>query len=195
MTRFLTVALATLGLSVPGMAEAQEVRGIGLEVRGGFNVPTGSFKDSGAETEMSFGGDVILNVHPALSLYGGWGRSQFGCDGCGGTDDIHSSGPELGVKVIGSRYRGVLPWARLGLTYHQLSGTLASAEFESDRRAGVQASLGADIPLGEVLSIAPAVRFQNWTARFAGPFEMFGVDQNVRYVAFELGAHFHLRSF
>ncbi len=193
MKYLVIAAAAAFGLSTPGAVEAQDVRGIALEVRGGFNAPFGNFEDRGAEAEVGFGGDVFLNLTPAFSVYGGWGRSQFDCLGCDNADDLHSSGPELGVKLIAPRRWGVLPWARVGTTYHKLGGTIGAVEFNSDREFGLQASLGADIPLGEVLSLSPAVRVHNWNAPFDGPIDAFSLNQNVRYVSLDLGAHFHLR--
>lgn len=195
MYRRMMAATAVLGLALAGAsapASAQEVRGLAVEVRGGFNMPIGDFSDRGAESEAGYAADLIVNLSPAVSVYGGWAKDQFGCD-CPDAVDLWVSGPELGVKLLAMRSNRVLPWARVGVTYHELGGEAGGLDVTSDRGIGIQASLGVDIPLGEVLSVSPALRYQGMTADFNGPFDVFTAQQQVRFLSLDIGAHFHLR--
>lgn len=178
MNRFgmMTLALASAAAVVvaPAAASAQ----VSLEVRGGLQKPTGDFGD-GVGGDAGFGGDVFFSVSPRLSIYGGYGIEKF-------DSDVESSGFEAGAKFIfASPGSGVLPWVRGGAILHKLeNGGLI--QVESDRSLGIQAAAGVDIPLGNVLSFSPAVRYQTYTPDFDGL-----DDGSVSFVSLDFGVHIH----
>lgn len=174
-------ALAALTLAAPQQAQSQ----VSLEVRGSLQKPVGDFADV-ADGEAGFGADVFFNVNPRVSVYGGYGIENFGCDGCGEDDGYTSRGFEAGAKFIFTRNAGVLPWARLGATFHELELETNAVSLTSDRKVGFQAALGADIPLGDVLSFSPALRYQAFNPDFgtAG-------NENVGFLAVDFGLHIH----
>lgn len=190
-----TLLMAAIAAASATSVSAQDAR-FSLEIRGGYDFPMGDLNDSGVESEVGFGGQAVYTFTPQVSVYGGWGRDQFGCDVCGSDDDdIHSSGLEGGVKLHPTRATNAHPWVRIGAIYHTFAGRIAGVEFESDRQVGLQLGLGVDLPLGQVMSVSPAVRFHSWTAKFDGPNGLDPTDseRGVRYLSVDLGARFLVR--
>jgi len=169
-----------------------------LEIRGGLNLPVGDFGDEGgvdAESEAGFGADIMVPIHQRLTLYAGAGREMFGCASCDDNDGFTSTGFEGGAKILLSRGEGaVLPWLKVGAIYHKAKFEFEGVEGESDWGLGIQLGGGVDIPLGEVLSFSPALRYQAYTASFE-PFglelESFEIDNDVSFLSLDMGLHIH----
>ena len=193
-----TLALAALtgaALAHPSTAEAQQ--GFSLELRGSLNNPVGDFGDEGglnATSEAGLGADLIYSTSPSFSLYGGWAREMFGCEGCADDDGIHSQGFEGGVKLLMARESGALPWIRGGLIAHELTVEDGAVEATSDMGLGFQASVGVDLPLGEVLSFTPALRYQTYEAEFDLIGDEIVAESTVQHLALDLGLHIHLNA-
>ncbi len=191
---FCVTALGVLSLPADPIS-AQS--GPAVEIRGGLNLPLGEFSDSpgvAAESDAGFAVDLIVPVNPRFSAYGGVARDLFGCEGCGGSDKLRTTGLEAGVKFLFRREGSVLPWVRAGAVYHKLTIHIAGVEGDSDWGLGFQAAAGADIPLGEVLSFSPALRYQTYAAEF----QPFGLDflasrNDVSFLSLDFGVHIHLR--
>ncbi len=174
-TWILALATAAAVAIVPSAASAQ----VSLEFRGGLQTPTGDLDDV-ADGNAGFGGDIFFNVSPQLSIYGGYGIENF-------DEDINSSGFEAGAKfILSSTGEGVLPWIRAGAILHEL-------EFEngatSDRGLGFQTSAGVDIPLGQVLSFSPAVRYQRVSPEFDTLIGSF--EGTAGFFSLDFGVHIH----
>lgn len=182
--------LAMVFTAAPGSAQM----GISLEGRGGYNFPLGDFEDAGAESKYGFGADVMLSVHDAFSVYGGWGRDEFDCENCGPDDHYFAQGFEAGLKLLMPREEGMLPWIRLGGTYHELGGEVSGQDLQdlSDAGFGFQASAGVDIPLTEALYVTPAARFQTFSAELDQGFGVISAEQDVQYLSLDLALHYHL---
>lgn len=189
----LTLAAVTgLALAAPAPAHGQ----LSVELRGSLNNPVGDFGGEGglnANSEAGLGADLIYSASQSLSVYGGWSREMFGCEACSGDDGLTSSGFEGGVKLLMNREEGVLPWIRGGLIAHKLKVEQDGAEFSSDTGLGFQAAAGVDIPLGEVLSFSPAVRYQAYQAEFdiLGD-EFVTAQEDVQQLSLDLALHVHL---
>lgn len=189
------LTLLVAAFSFPMSAEAQ---GIALELRGGLNLPMGDFSDESgveAESEAGFAADLIIPLGEKLSLYAGFGRELFGCASCQGDDGLNTTGMEAGVKFfLPSGQLPVLPWVRGGATFHKAEFTVGGLEGESDWGLGYQASLGMDIPLGEVLSFSPALRYQAYTADFDPlGLDFLEVDQDISFLSLDFGFHIHFQ--
>jgi hypothetical protein len=186
-------ALTGLALAAPPAVQAQNVS---VELRGSITKPTGSFGDAGginANGDAGLGGDIILSANPSLSFYGGWSREMFDCEGCGSDESINSSGFEGGVKLLMHRNQGVLPWVRGGIIAHELTVDQGGTETTSNMGYGFQVSGGLDIPLGEVLSFSPAIRYQQYQAEFDVIGDNFIVaQQDVKQLSADFGLHIHL---
>lgn len=185
-------AVLAMGMGLFALPGAAQDSRVSFEVRGGYDFPIGDFSDSGIDSEFGFGANAVYTFTPQVSVYAGWGRDQFDCDMCGGDDDIHSSGFEGGVKLHPRRASNAHPWARIGAIYHNFAGQVSGEDFESNRQVGLQLGLGVDLPLGEVLSVTPAVRFNSWTAKFEGALGLDPLETQrpVRYLAIDIGARF-----
>lgn len=189
-TLLVTLTAAATTLAWAPTVSAQDVS---IEIRGGLNRPISDFRDNGpqARGDAGFGGDVIFNVTPRFSLYGGYGWDRFGCEGCADGDWITSRGWEGGAKILFSEAgTPVAPWVRGGFVFNQAKVAQGSSEAISDRGTGFQGSFGLDIPLGQVIWFAPAVRYERFPAEFnAGPITL--IDQTVSFLSLDFGLHIH----
>lgn len=185
-TTFCAAILLAALATAPTGARAQ----ISFEARGSLQRPVGDFKNN-ANGNAGFAGDVFFNVSPQLSLYGGYGVEMFGCDGCSGQDDRTSKGPELGVKLLAASRGGILPWVRVGATLHQLEVNDGALHATSDRRVGIQVSAGLDLPLGQMLSFSPAIRYQAYRAEFPIAGGALVALRDVRFLSLDFGLHIH----
>lgn len=197
--RFPTLVLAAAGLVAAASVSPPEAHAqsrFSLELRGSLNNPVGDFGDEGgleATGEASLAADLMFNLNDNLTLYGGYGREMYGCESCGDDEGLHSQGFEGGVKLLANRDEGILPWLRAGFVAHDLTADFGPAEVTSDTGLGFQAAAGVDIPLGEVLSFAPAVRYQTFDAEFDVVGDDFVVTETtVQQVALDFGLHLHL---
>lgn len=191
----LTAALVAGSALLPAGAAGQ---GISLELRGSLQKPMGSFDDV-ADGNAGYGAAAFFNVSPNLSLYGGWAKESFGCQGGCENAGYESEGFEGGVKFIVTRVGGVQPWLKGGPVYHRFeveSGNDDGPEDDdldivSDRALGFQIGVGADIPLGMVLSFSPALRYQKYSAEFPIIEGVATAERDVGFLALDLGAHIH----
>lgn len=196
-------AAAVLALSLAGNAHAQ-VAGLPLsiEVRGGAAFPTGDdfgSDEAGAETGYGFGANVFVGLTPLLGIYGGYSQFEFGADvdavgldfdfPAGADVDYRDNGFNLGAQVTFSplsSLSGVTPWLRGGATLREFEIEVEDADVESsvstDRDLGFEAGGGLNIPLGEVISVTPGVRYVSFDPEFDEdqPFE-------VRYIVADVG--------
>jgi len=189
-----TLFAAATGLAAPSGATAQA---LSLELRGGLNRPVSDFRDRGgiaARGDAGFGGDVIFSVGPTLSLYGGYAWDRFGCVDCEDGDWITSRGFEAGAKVLFSTAERALPgrpWVRLGVVANKAELQLLGFDSTSDTGVGFQGSVGVDLPLGEVLSFSPALRYQRFSAEFTPVGDLTVAKTTVSYLSLDLGLHIH----
>lgn len=196
-TPALATVLATVAALLPVCGLAGQESPVSIEIRGGFTSATGNFGDGSVgvdpESGAGFAGDVYLNLTPQLSFYGGWARHAFECDAaaCSGEDDLVSSGPNVGVKVLMTRWGSALPWVRVAATGHRLE--VMDQDVRSDRSVGLEIGGGVDIPLGRHVWFSPGVRFYDYTADFdTGVAEIVDEgERDVSYVIFDMGLHLH----
>ena len=189
-----TIVVAATGVAHPSLTAAQAVS---IELRGGLDRSVSDFRDAGgieARGDAGFGGDVIFNVAPMLSIYGGYGWDRFGCAGCGEGDWITSRGFEGGAKILfaAAPLSGTLsPWIRAGVVANQAKVEYSGFHTTSDTGIGFQASVGVDLPLGEVLSFSPALRYQRFPADFATIGDALVAEETVSYLSLDFGLHIH----
>ena len=184
------LALAALTLAGSAAPDALQAQDVSLELRGSLTKALGDFGDA-ATSDAGLGADLIVQASPNLSIYGGYGRDMFGQEGGDDDDNYNSQGFEAGAKLMANREGGILPWVRGGVTLHKLVYEDGGADVESDRNLGFQLGAGVDIPLGEVLTFSPGVRYQNYDAEFAGPFEVLDDNVGVSYLTADFGVHIH----
>jgi hypothetical protein len=172
-TRWICAGVALLVTA--GAAEAQTGR-LSLEGRGGVALPTGQLSDGGASSGFSAAVDLMYNMRPWLTAFGGVSRDEF--DG-----GFSSSGMQAGAKLLFPHESSVLPWAAAGFLMQEMN----SGSAESGLEPGFEGGAGADIALTPRFSLTPAVRYRAYDAGIL-PGEI-----EARYFVVTLGAHLHLR--
>jgi hypothetical protein len=178
-------------------ASTVSAQALSVELRGGLDRSVSEFRDPGgleARGDAGFGGDLIFNVSEMLSIYGGYAWDRFGCDGCGDGEWITSRGFEGGAKILfgAAPFSGALsPWLRAGVVANKLKVDDGTFEVTSDTGIGFQAALGIDLPLGEVLSFSPAIRYQRFPAEFEGVGGIVVAEETVSYISLDFGLHIH----
>ena len=155
------LAVALVVAAAPAAAQ----RGIAVEVRGGAGV--GNYAEAGTEFELvpqpSFGVAASYAVRPAVEVYAGYSRTEFGCESgfCAGRGmTFTSSGVDAGVRV--SLPVAASPWVRLGVVSHTLDFAASSGEprsGESESGVGFEAGAGVEMRLGSRFSATPGVRY------------------------------------
>jgi hypothetical protein len=169
-------------------------RALSLEVRGGYGYPVGDFSDDfGAESDFGFGTSATVMLAPSFGVFAGWSRDIFDCEACTGNERIHSSGWDGGVTFFIPVERGVTPWLRAGVIWHRTTFEFAEQDFESDREWGFQGAAGFDVPLGDLLSISPAVRYNTVNPTVELLETPLNIEAGtVQYLSFDLGLKFHI---
>lgn len=182
-------SLCMLGALSAAGAPALSAQGISFDARGSYSVPFGDFAD-GVEGDFGFGAGAVLSFSNNFGIYGGWAQDSFGCESllCSADSRLNVKGFEGGVKALFPTQGDILPWLKVGLTGKTVEFEGTGADFESDRQIGFQGAFGVDFPLGEVLSVSPAVRVNLMSVDD----DEFFDDPGVRYMTFDLGAHIHL---
>lgn len=162
---------------------------LSLDGRGSYAVPFGDFAD-GTEGDFGFGVGAVLTLGPGFGIYGGWGQDSFRCDDilCSPDSRLTVVGFEGGVRAAFPTQGGTEPWIRAGLTSKNVEFDGEPVDFESDRQLGFQGAFGVDFPLGEALSVSPAVRVNLMSVDDDDFFD----DPSVRFLTFDLGVHLHL---
>lgn len=166
-----TVLLGVLAAaSVAGSAQAQATlptTPVSVEVRAGAAFPTGDLAD-GAKTGFTVGGNASVAVSPMLSVYAGYTFNSFSLKDDGSSDasaHLRVQGPEAGVKInVPMPAGGVAPFIKGGALYQKysfsVSGDGGSLSGSDDQyRWGFEAGAGVAVPLGNRLSVTPAVSY------------------------------------
>jgi len=185
------LALAALTLAGSAAPHALQAQDVSLELRGSLTKALGDFGDV-ATSDAGLGADLIVQASPNLSIYGGYGRDMFGREGGDDDDNYNSQGFEAGAKLMAAREGGIIPWLRGGLTLHKLTIEDGGADIESDRNLGFQIGAGVDIPLGDVLTFSPGVRYQNYDAEFDAVVDALDTNAGVSYLTADFGVRIDL---
>lgn len=197
MYRTLTMfGMISCALAVAAPAAAQGMSPFAVEARAGFAFPTGDFAaDDAVESGTGFGVTGVFRLTPAFGLYAGWDRYAFeGEDDPefpGVSAEIVDSGLAAGVQLsLPTAGLGLSPWLRGGALYRKAEADVQTGEFgsfgsESDYSLGFEVGGGIGIPLGQVLTFTPGVRYRAYQPEY----EDLGVstEGDVAYVSIDLG--------
>jgi len=180
---FILGAISTFG------ASALSAQSVSFDARGSYGIPFGDFADA-TEGDFGFGAGAVLSLTPSFGIYGGWAKDVFRCESvlCNPDSRLNVAGFEGGVKAVFPTQGGIHPWLKVGLTSKVVEFDGVVVNFESDRQLGFQGAFGVDFPLGEVLSVSPALRVNLMSVDD----DEFFDDPGIRYLTFDLGAHIHL---
>ena len=149
-----------------GDAHAQGLLPLAVEVRGGFAVPQGDWKDDfGVDGGFGYGINARLQLMPLISFYGGWETYSFDMDAEDSetTDAGLRAGAQLSLPL--AALTGLSPYAFAGVIYNRTKmefGEGVSVEFESDDGFGWEAGGGVSVPFAPTLSFRPgSTRFSS----------------------------------
>ena len=201
-TAAIVVALATGAAAFSTQTAHAQMLPLGVEVRGGFNFAINDLKNGlgddpsvvpfkAKEGGISGGGDLYWTFHRNAAVYLGYSASHFECTKgeCGVAGHVDSMGPEAGFKFSLSKDWSFTPWGRVGVIAHQASFQEGDAvDQESNRTIGLEAAVGTEVHLSDVVSLSPAVHFYRYNAPWdIGSIEQGRVNRNLGWFQADLG--------
>ncbi len=186
-TTFTVLSMAAaLAMAVPATAQGQ----VSLELRGSINKSMGDFGDQ-SDGEAGFGADLQYGLSDNVTAYVGYDRQLFDCAQCAEEDDgIQSQAFAGGFKVHTSG-DGLRPWAKAGLGAYTLDVDQAAGDAETDPSMGYHLGAGVDIPLGDVLTFSPGLRFNQFDPDFEPSDQTLLDTENIKFVTFDVGVTIH----
>lgn len=173
---------AALALALPGAAEAQ----VSVELRGSLNKSISDFGDQ-SDGEAGFGAALQYGLTENVTGFVGYDRQLFDCAQCAEDDDgVQSQAFEGGLKVHTSG-DGLRPWAKAALGAYTLDVDQAAGDAETDPSMGFNLGAGVDLPLGDVLTVSPGVRYHRFDADFEPSDDALVDTQATQYLTFDVG--------
>ena len=166
--RICITALICITASVAKHAQAQALY---AGVRGGAGMPTGDFSEKptstgnaallrGASPGLGYGFDAGLGAG-LVGFYASYDRIQFGCQSgsCASTGKYELTGLSAGARVGIPLLPLLKPWAKAGLTYMQMKGSVSGSSVTTKKRPGYEVGAGVDIPiLMGFFSLSPQIK-------------------------------------
>lgn len=162
-----TIASA-VWMAVPHQVDAQTLP-LAFEVRGGAAFPIGDFGND-LRTGFAYGASLGYRVIPSLTVFGGYSEMNFGSEGTALTRDVRSSGFDVGAQFA-LPVPVVDPYLRAGLTFQELrdeqnvTGVFGAGVTETrstDRSTGFEIGGGVRLPLWDMFSVTPGIRYVNY---------------------------------
>lgn len=161
-------AALVLAAALTRVAEAQALYG---GVRVGTGIPTGDFSQNatttgngaylrGATPGVGYGLDAGIGS-PVLGLYASYDRIQFRCESsaCSASGKYELTGYAAGVRASVPLVPLFRPWAKAGITYNEMKGSVVGASVSTGRSLGYEIGAGVDIPIVMgFFSLTPQVR-------------------------------------
>lgn len=162
------MAVASIGWTLPCSAAAQAIY---AGVRGGAGVPTGSFSEEttatgdaallhGAKAGLGYGFDAGLGAS-LVGFYASYDHVQFGCQSgsCASSGKYELTGVSAGARVGIPLFPLIKPWAKAGVTYMRMKGSVSGSAVTTERRPGYEVGGGVDIPiLMGFFSLSPQIK-------------------------------------
>jgi hypothetical protein len=179
--KFLVVLTGVLMLTVTPLPASAQV-GISTEGTLGITFPIGDLSRDRVEGGIVLGATANVDLHPRFGLYAGLNRHTFSCaSDCGVLgENPMSTGVGVGVRYNFDSPRESNWWARLGAVAHQFSSDLVGGE----RRVGLEAGLGVNLPVNPELTISPRAG----VVTHGTPTEL-----DAQYLTFGVGISYQLR--
>ena len=186
-----TVLLVGL-LSAGTVSDASAQSLLSVEVSPRVTMPVSTFSDQGAERALGVTGAVFLRVFSPLSVYGGWDRTSFDCDGCGGAGSLQVSGPYGGLEAQLAPDRRIRPWFRAGFARRSTETDIPAATLESEQSWAIHAGMGVQVSVMERLAVTTGARFETLDPAVDLGSDATELGTPVSYVSFDLGVRFHI---
>ena len=165
----IAVAAALIVLSVTSIESRAQA--IYAGVRGGAGIPTGTFAEEstatgnaallhGAGPGLGYGFEAGLGS-TLLGLYASYDHIDFDCQSssCDTSGKYSVTGMSGGVRVSVPLLPLVKPFAKAGVTYMQMKGSVAGSQVTTEKRPGYEIGAGLEIPiLMGFISLSPQIR-------------------------------------
>ena len=164
------ICLAALVVAT-GAANRSEAQALYAGVRGSAGIPKGSFSEKATETGnaallrgaspgLGYGFDAGLGS-TLIGFYASYDRIQFGCQSgsCETSGKYEVSGISAGARVGIPLLPLLKPWAKAGITYAQMKGSVSGVAVTTEKRPGYEIGAGVDIPiLAGFFSLSPQLK-------------------------------------
>jgi opacity protein-like surface antigen len=165
----ITIA-ALFGFSVT-LTLPVESQAVYAGVRGGAGIPTGEFAEEatengnaallhGASPGLGYGFDAGLGS-TLIGFYASYDRVKFECQSssCATSGRYELTGMSAGARIGIPLLPLLKPWAKAGLTYMQMKGSVSGVDVTTKKRPGYEIGAGADIPiLMGFFSLSPQIK-------------------------------------
>lgn len=145
--------------SMATAAHSASAQAIYAGVRAGAGIPTGEFAEKatstgdaallrGASPGLGYGFDAGLGAS-LVGFYASYDRVQFDCQSgsCATSGKYELTGVSGGARVGIPLLPLIKPWAKAGITYMQMKGSVAGSAVTTKKRPGFEIGAGVDIPI------------------------------------------------
>jgi opacity protein-like surface antigen len=166
-----TYIAALICITAAGVRSA-EAQALYVGVRGGAGIPTGEFSEKPTSTGnaallraaspgLGYGFDAGLGAS-LVGFYASYDRIQFGCQSgsCATSGKYELTGVSAGARVGIPLLPLLKPWAKAGITYMQMKGSVSGSPVTTGKRQpGYEVGAGVDIPiLMGFFSLSPQIK-------------------------------------
>jgi hypothetical protein len=140
-------------------------------VRGSAGIPTGEFSQEatgtgnaallhGASPGLGYGFDAGLGA-TLVGFYASYDRIRFDCQSgsCSSSGKYELTGMSAGARVSVPLLQLLKPWAKAGITYMRMKGSVSGVPVTTGKRPGYEMGAGVDIPiLMGFFSLSPQIK-------------------------------------
>lgn len=165
------IAFAVAFAAIPLAASGSNAQAIYAGVRGGAGIPTGSFAEQsnatgnaallhGAAPGLGYGLEGGLGS-TLLGLYASYDHIDFDCQSssCNTNGKYSLNGMSGGVRVSVPLLPLLKPFAKAGVTYMQMKGSVNGSPVTTKKRPGYEVGAGLEIPVFMgFFSLTPQIR-------------------------------------
>lgn len=156
---------------------AVSAQGLYAGVRAGAGMPTGTFSENptatgnaallrGATPGLGYGLDAGFGGAGLIGIYASYDDIKFDCrsEACASSGKYELKGYAAGVRASVPLVTLLKPWAKAGITYNEMTGTVGSGapavSVKTGKSPGYEVGAGVDIPiLAGFGSLTPQVRY------------------------------------
>lgn len=167
--KIIAFAAALTALSISSVETSAQA--IYAGVRGGAGIPTGTFAEEttatgnaallhGAAPGLGYGFEAGLGS-TLLGLYASYDHIEFDCQSssCDRSGKYDLTGMSGGVRVSVPLLPLLKPFAKAGVTYMQMKGSVSGSEVTTKKRPGYELGAGLEIPIVMgFFSLSPQIR-------------------------------------
>jgi hypothetical protein len=167
--KIIALAAAFTALSVTSVESRAQA--IYAGVRGGAGIPAGTFAEEttatgnaallhGASPGLGYGFEAGIGS-TLLGLYASYDHIDFDCQSasCNTSGKYNLTGMSGGVRVSVPLLPLVKPFAKAGVTYMQMKGSVSGSRVTTEKRPGYEIGAGLEIPIVMgFFSLSPQVR-------------------------------------